>query len=50
MLPFLRRADNRPGMPSYDAHDLVSEIGQEWPDLDNVELEDELGDEPPDAA
>ena len=37
-------------MPSFDAHDLVNEIGEDWPGFDDIELEEEFDDDSPDAA
>ena len=37
-------------MPSYDARDLVTEVGEEWPDFDDVDVDDDVDDDPPDAA
>ena len=40
-------------MPGYDARDIVADVGDEWPDFEDVELDGELGADdpvPPDAA
>jgi hypothetical protein len=34
-------------MAGYDARDVVTEVGDEWPDLDELELGDDRDDDPP---
>jgi hypothetical protein len=43
------RAENG-GMGTFDAHDLLAEVGEDWSDFEDVELEDEADVEPLDAA
>ena len=34
-------------MSGYDTRELVSEVGDEWPDLDDLDVDDESDDGPP---
>jgi hypothetical protein len=37
-------------MGTFDAHDLLAEVAEDWSDFEDVELEDEADVEPLDAA